>query len=155
MKLSDLQHLIDAHGTDPDRWPPAQRAAAEGLLAREPTARTMLDRARTLDAAITRTLQANGADEIAARRVLAGLAAPLPRQKRGLLTRLLPSALTDRDFAPAWPRLAVLACGAALGLVVGLSSFGARVASDLIVVARVAETEVGVFDVDSITGLQP
>ncbi len=42
-----------------------------------------------------------------------------------------PSALTDFGFAPAWPRIAALAGAAVLGITIGLSSLGTRIATDL------------------------
>jgi hypothetical protein len=47
------------------------------------------------------------------------LAGPLPRQKQPLWR--LPAVLLNWEFAPAWPRMAALACCAALGFVIGIS----------------------------------
>ena len=91
-------------------------------------------------------------------RALARLdATPLPPQKRGLLAAWWPIALTDTNFAPAWPRLAALACAAALGISVGLSGLGTRIVTglDLVRVAAADETGANIFDSDSITGLRP
>jgi hypothetical protein len=55
------------------------------------------------------------ADDAAVQRVLSRLGGPLPRQKQPLWR--LPSVLLNWDFAPAWPRMAALACCAALGFV--------------------------------------
>lgn len=52
MDLRRLEELIDAYGADPARWPAAERAAAQALLAIEPAARTLQDRARRLDSAL-------------------------------------------------------------------------------------------------------
>jgi len=52
-------------------------------------------------------------------RVLKRLAGPLPRQKFALWR--LPTVLLDWQFAPAWPRVAVLACCAALGFSIGIA----------------------------------
>jgi len=61
-----------------------------------------------------------GADETdSTRRVLASLAQPLPPQRRSW--RHWPAALLDRDFAPAWPRVVVLAGCAVLGFAVGVA----------------------------------
>jgi hypothetical protein len=87
-------------------------------------------------------------------RVLA-LLESLPRQKRAFAW--WPAALMDWDFAPAWPRVAALAGAAVLGISIGLSNVGTRIAADLDLV-RVASAEDGganVFDVDSVTGLRP
>jgi hypothetical protein len=61
------------------------------------------------------------ADDAAVQRVLSRLGGPLPRQKQPLWR--LPSVLLNWDFAPAWPRMAALACCAALGFVVGIAGF--------------------------------
>jgi hypothetical protein len=47
------------------------------------------------------------------------LAPPLPRQKFSL--RQIPAVLLDWQFAPAWPRVAALACCAAVGFYVGIA----------------------------------
>jgi hypothetical protein len=59
-------------------------------------------------------------DDASAARVLATLAQPLPAQRQSW--RLWPRELLDWRFAPAWPRLAALACCAALGFAVGVAS---------------------------------
>jgi hypothetical protein len=106
-----------------------------------------------LEAALRRVLT-QPADAETAERIVAALAsAPLPAQKRRLAW--WPAALTDLDFAPAWPRLATLAGAAALGVSIGLSGVGARIATDLDLV-RVAAAEdipTNVFDLDA--GFRP
>ena len=84
-------------------------------------------------------------------------ATPLPPQKRGLFAGWWPAALMDMNFAPAWPRVAALACAAALGVSIGLSGFGTRIASDLNLVRMASADEAGVniFDSESIAGLRP
>lgn len=60
----------------------------------------------------------------AAERVLSRLMSrPLPPQRRARLTGWWPSALLTSEFAPAWPRLAVLAVVAALGFALGSLDF--------------------------------
>ena len=59
------------------------------------------------------------ADDAAVERVLRRLSGPLPRQKQPLWR--LPAVLLNWEFAPAWPRMAALACCAALGFVVGIA----------------------------------
>ena len=72
-----------------------------------------------LDKALRRHMQAPPADEAAVERVLARLSGPLPRQKQPLWR--LPAVLLNWEFAPAWPRMAALACCAALGFVIGIA----------------------------------
>ena len=49
MTLERLRTLIAAYGTDPARWPLAERPAAEALMARSPEARAALADAEPLD----------------------------------------------------------------------------------------------------------
>ena len=67
-----------------------------------------------------------------------------------------PSALMDWNFAPAWPRVAALAGAAVLGISIGLSGLGTRIATDLdLVRVAAADDATNVFDVDSVAGLRP
>ncbi|MCZ7657622.1 MAG: hypothetical protein M5U07_07065 [Xanthobacteraceae bacterium] len=153
MTLAQLQRLIEACGSAPEQWPPGERAAAERLLAASAPARGLLARAREFDRAVREVLQAEP-QQAEVDRLLGALARhPLPPQHRGLLARSWPAALARPDFAPAWPRIAALACVGALGIAVGLSNVGARVAYDLAGVA--ASEEASPFDADAITGLRP
>jgi hypothetical protein len=111
---------------------------------------------RDLEASLQRVMAPAPEPDDAAQRILARLgAAPLPPQKRGLLAAWWPAALTDLNFAPAWPRLAALACAAALGISVGLSGLGTRIATDLDLVRTASADEANIFDSDSIAGLRP
>ena len=60
-----------------------------------------------VDEALTRHFARDAGDATSAARVLAKLGGPLPRQKHA--TRW-PQILLDWQFAPAWPRMAALAC---------------------------------------------
>jgi hypothetical protein len=77
---------------------------------------------------------------------------PLPPQRRAFAW---PAVLTDLDFAPAWPRLAALAGAAVLGIAIGFSGVGTRIATDLEIVRVAAADDANVFDVDFATGLRP
>jgi hypothetical protein len=99
-----------------------------------------------------RRMETPPADEAAVQRVLARLET-LPPQKRAL--SWWPSALMDWNFAPAWPRVAALAGAAALGISIGLSGFGTRIATDLDLVRVASVDDAGAFDADSVTGLRP
>ncbi len=105
-----------------------------------------------LDAVLRRAM-APRAEDAAAERVVRRLeATTLPPQKRAFAW--WPAALRDIDFAPAWPRVAALAGAAVLGITIGLSGVGTRIASDLDLV-RVASVDDGnnVFDLD--VGFRP
>ena len=104
-----------------------------------------------LEAALRRVL-ATSPEDLAAKRLLGRLQS-LPPQKRAF--SWWPSALMDVNFTPAWPRLATLAAAAVLGISIGLSSFGTRIATDLNLVrtANADDTTTNAFDSDA--GLRP
>jgi hypothetical protein len=106
-----------------------------------------------LETSLRRVMTAGDLDDAAAQRILKRLET-LPPQKRAFAW--WPSALMNWDFAPAWPRLAALAGAAVLGISIGLSSIGTRIAADLDLVRVASAEDAGnVFDVDSVTGLRP
>ena len=92
--------------------------------------------------------------EDAINRVLSRIAGPLPRQKQPLWR--LPAVLVDWQFAPAWPRMAALACCAALGFGIGIAGLDRpfdRLDSPFSVGAR----DIGsiVSEPDTLTGERP
>jgi hypothetical protein len=110
---------------------------------------------RDLEAALTRVMTTDEPKAESLARIAQRFEAALPPQKRAF--DWWPAALTDWNFAPAWPRVAALACAAVLGITVGLSSLGMQLAADLDLV-RVASADDGTsnaFDVDSVTGIRP
>ena len=105
-----------------------------------------------LEAALRRVMEPQDAKQAAeriARRLESG---PLPAQKRAFAW--WPVALSDTTFAPAWPRLAALACAAILGISIGLSGLGTRIAADLDLV-RVAAADDGGSVLDLDVGIRP
>lgn len=94
------------------------------------------------------------ADDASAARVLKRLAGPLPRQKVPFWR--LPAVLLDWQFAPAWPRVAALACCAALGFGIGLAGLD-RPFDRLDVPFTVANRDLGsiVFEPEPLTGARP
>jgi hypothetical protein len=153
MTIVELQDLLDRYGGDADKWPPALRADAERLIAAAPSAQSLAARARLLDAAIVRSLSTPDA---AGARVLAGLRARvLPRQRRSWWS--WPAALREVDFAPAWPRVAVLAGVAALGFATGLT--GADFVDGSTAMAALSGTDAGLsvvaLEPELLTGVRP
>ena len=106
-----------------------------------------------LEEVLRRSMAALNADETATNRILARFET-LPPQKRAFAW--WPSALMDWSFAPAWPRVAALAGAAVLGISIGLSNVGTRIAADLDLVRLASAEDAGanVFDADSATGLR-
>lgn len=104
-----------------------------------------------LEAALRRVLSTSP-DELAEMRLLARLQ-PLPPQKRAFAW--WPAALVDVNFAPAWPRLAALAGAAVLGISIGLSNVGTRIAADLNLVRVAAADDASSNAFDSDAGLRP
>jgi len=103
---------------------------------------------RRLESRLGRAM-APRAEDAAAERIVRRLEAiALPPQKRAFAW--WPAALRDIDFAPAWPRVAALAGAAALGISIGLSGVGTRIASDLdlVRVASADDAANNVFDFD-------
>jgi hypothetical protein len=108
-----------------------------------------------LDSALKRHTKAPPVDQAAVDRVLARLSPPLPRQK-GPLWRLT-AVLLDWQFAPAWPRVAALACCAALGFYVGIAGLDRRFKQLDAPFAVASRSELGtiVFDPEPLTGARP
>ena len=108
-----------------------------------------------LDGALMRVTQALPADDAAAARVLKRLNSPLPRQKIALWR--LPLVLLDWQFAPAWPRVAALACCAALGFYVGIAGLDRHFDQLDAPFTVASQSDVGaiVFEAESLTGARP
>jgi len=101
-----------------------------------------------LEAALRRAMAPQQAKEAADRIARRLESRALPPQQRALAW--WPTALTTFTFAPAWPRVAALACAAVLGVSIGLSGLGTRIAADLDLVRVAAADDAGnsVFDLD-------
>jgi len=109
-----------------------------------------------IEAALKRRAGAPQADEAAVERVLKRLSGPLPRQK--LPFWRLPAVLLDWQFAPAWPRVAALACCAALGFYIGIAgldrSYDQPGGSPFSISDR-ADIGSIVFEPEALTGARP
>ena len=100
-----------------------------------------------------------GTNERSAARVVSALGLkPLPRQRHSWF-RSWPSALLNNDFAPAWPRLAALACVALIGCTVGFFGPSTRAFQRtgwIVAVAQNADDVSGfVFEPEPLTGAKP
>jgi hypothetical protein len=108
-----------------------------------------------LTRALKRRAEAPEAEEAAVARVLERLSGPLPKQKAPFWR--LPDVLLDWQFAPAWPRVAALACCAVLGFMVGIA--GLDRSSDLrgapFVISNSGDIGSIVFEPEPFTGARP
>ncbi len=108
-----------------------------------------------LASALKRRAATSPADEAAVGRVLTRLAGPPPRQKPAFWR--LPAVLLDWQFAPAWPRVAALACCAALGFGIGLAGLDRQfdVANASFSASSRADLGSVVFEPEALTGARP
>ena len=114
-----------------------------------------------IDDLLARELRSRPAEADAiASRVLKSLASrPLPAQRRSSLSRWWPSALLNADFMPAWPRVAVLASAACLGVAIGLFGPGAALLGTQNGAGGATASEYDsaslVFGAEPLTGMRP
>ncbi|HLL26250.1 MAG TPA: hypothetical protein VKT73_01180 [Xanthobacteraceae bacterium] len=113
------------------------------------------------DQLIVRYFKTDGnRDRQPAARALAALAAePLPEQRHSWFRRW-PSALLNNDFAPAWPKIAALACVALVGCSIGFFGPGTRAFKRTgwtNAFAQNSESDVSglVFEPEPLTGARP
>jgi hypothetical protein len=152
MNIELLQTFLDRHGADPARWPTRDRAAAERLIASDADARDLFEEARRLDSGLVRHIKSVQPDAAALARLSAGLAGPLPPQKRPFWR--LPTVLLDWQFAPAWPRMAALAGCAVLGFAIGIAGLDRRIDDQSVNVSN-SDLSAAVFDPEPFPGLRP
>jgi hypothetical protein len=124
----DLRALLDAYGADRARWPAADRARADAVVAAEPQAERLLTETKALDALLAHApvpspeRRAALGDRIVA---LAGAERPAAAPPSGVVVpwpgtsrrRAVPPV--PRVRTPAWQAAAVLAASLALGFFVG------------------------------------
>jgi hypothetical protein len=126
MTLDEFRNALDIQGADLSQWPQTLRAKAESLIKADAAARSALEDARHLEGLIGTFVASDAGISADIRdRAFAKLeATALPRQ-HGHRSHW-PAILLNLDFAPAWPRVAALACCAVLGVLVGLSGLDQR-----------------------------
>jgi hypothetical protein len=115
MMLWRFRRLIEAHGADPDRWPPPDRAGAEALLARSAAARAALAAARRLDALLAADVKPAAGEALAARIVARAAASAQERPVGAGRARQAAGWTLPR----LWPQAVGLIAAALLGFAVG------------------------------------
>ncbi len=94
------------------------------------------------------------ADDAAANRIVERIAGTLPRQNKPFWR--LPAVLLDWQFAPAWPRVAALACCALIGFGIGLAGIDRSFRpSDAPMVLAGRDLGSIVFEPEPLTGARP
>ena len=108
-----------------------------------------------LEAALKRHTKAPPSDDAVIEHILKRIEGPLPRQKPHLWR--LPNVLLDWQFAPAWPRVAALACCAAIGFVIGIAGVDRHFdrADPRMTVASSSDLGAIVFEPEAMTGARP
>ena len=153
MNNEQLQTFLDAHGTDPMRWPQSQHAAAEHAIAHDTAARALYHEAQQLEAMLAGFGRVDADDEGAATRVMTRLDR-LPRQARPFWH--WPALLLDWQFAPAWPRLVALASCALIGFMVGLTGLDRTIESyQSLPTVSASEDIASLFEPETLTGARP
>ena len=114
-----LREILDAYGGDAGRWPTAERAAAEALLARSAAAREAHAEALSLDA-----LLANDPAEVtvpfdAAQLAAAVTAQPQPRNAPRVAIAEPDVVLPATTFLFRWFNVTALAAAMLAGFIVG------------------------------------
>lgn len=107
----------------------------------------------TLDDVLKRVTAPRPVDDAAVARVLKRLQPPLPRQKTPWWR--LSAVLLDWQFAPAWPRMAALACSAVLGFYVGIAGLDRPFDQLDQTTITSADASFFVFDPEPLTGARP
>ncbi|HEY2754314.1 MAG TPA: hypothetical protein VGJ01_01055 [Pseudolabrys sp.] len=153
MSRAQFQIFLDSHGADPALWPESERAKAERLIDSDAEARAMFDAAQSLDALLARHTQITQNNDDAVARVAKRLAGPLPRQQVSFWR--WPMVLLDWEFSPAWPRVAALACCAALGFYIGIAGLDRPL--DRLNHPSIMSRDIGsvVFEPEGLTGAGP
>jgi hypothetical protein len=83
MRIARFEQLLDAHGTDLGRWPPAEAGAARALLVASPEAQEALHRAALIADAMRASRADPDADTLARMRAhVAGRVARMPLPAR-------------------------------------------------------------------------
>ena len=111
MTLERLTWLLEAYGSDPRRWPEAERAAAEALIVRSAQAQELHAKAQALDNLLNAAPPLSLHDGLR-RRILTQVDAHPVQDTRN-------STLTDWFLGRWWPQAAALAFAAILGIFIG------------------------------------
>jgi hypothetical protein len=111
MNLDRFAALVDAYGSSPARWPEAERAAAQALLATSAEARRLAQEADALDRLLDQTETAPATLALQDR-ILASLGA------RAVAPRKLTRSFTLARWLPA----GAIVCSLALGVLAGIEA---------------------------------
>ena len=111
MTVEQLAVFLEMYGSDPRRWPEADRAVAEALILKSPEAQELHARVQALDNLLD-TVTPLPADDSLRRRILTQIPSASGQSARG-------DSFSDWVFGRWWPQVAALAAAAVLGVVIG------------------------------------
>ena len=121
--LTRLKEILDLHGADKNRWPPAEREALRALCGRDQRARDLLAEARAFDTLLdlAPSGSASGAltDRITSAAIVSG-----DREARIIpisAGRRQPVRVQTMTVARLWPAAGLLAASLAVGLYLGIN----------------------------------
>lgn len=117
LDLDRFRTIVEAYGSDPSKWPEAEKEAALSFLAGSSEAATIVDQAVQLDRMLDRVLQAQPSPE------LERIVAAIPERSRSTSIR---TELGDRQtmvpFASLWKSALAASLAVVLGIVTGIAT---------------------------------
>ena len=120
MTLTRFEELVSAYGSDPKRWPEAERVDALTLLERAPELRERMREAQTLDAILDR--MPSDVPAAAMARATASIERGMSGSRKPAQNKAFGLWSWGGISTMVWPRAAAFAGIAMLGVFIGLSS---------------------------------
>lgn len=144
MNLDRFATLVEAYGTDPRRWPAAERAAAQALLAASTEARHLLQQAEALDLALSSPPAAIEPSDALRARIMAQAVVPRMTARPGWRSQVVEALSLLFPTGRAIPQLATLGLALAIGVGAGLANIDVADSrdTDLIILQLAAATPV-------------
>lgn len=144
MNLDRFATLVEAYGADPHRWPVAERAAAQALLAASTEARRLLQQAEALDLVLSVPPAAIEPSDALRARIMAQVTPHRASPQHGWRSQIAEALLLLFPTGRAVPQLATLGLALAIGVGAGLANIDIADSrdNDLIILQLAAATPV-------------
>ena len=137
MNLERFTILIDAYGSDPRRWPAAERQAAQALLAASAEAQQLMREAASFDALLSAPPPAIEPSAALKARVLAQVA-PRPMAATTWRGQIAEAFAVLFPAGRAMPQFAALGLALAIGIGAGLANVGPDGQNEDLIVLQLA-----------------